>query len=249
MTISIKPIPAQELANLPFSVREWVRAVSQLLSPTGSTPGTIPWANIDTTGSNVTDLVTRLHNTLQTLQGGTAGEYYHLTSAQHTDLTDVGDSALHYHATDRARANHTGTQLMATISDLPTLVSGLYTPTLTNVANISANTAYECQYIRVGSIVTVSGKLDVDPTSSNTITQLGISLPVASNLGAAEDCAGTGACPTISGQAYAILGDATNNRAELQWLTNINMVISETAPSPMNTANQSVYFTFTYTII
>jgi len=57
------------------------------------------------------------HNDLASLQGGTAGEYYHLTSAQHTDLTDGGDSTLHYHSSDRDRANHTGTQLASTISD------------------------------------------------------------------------------------------------------------------------------------
>lgn len=40
-----------------------------------------------------------------------------LTVAQRDDLTDGNDSALHYHPSDRARANHTGTQLVATISD------------------------------------------------------------------------------------------------------------------------------------
>lgn len=34
-----------------------------------------------------------------------------------TDLTDGGDTTLHIHAADRARANHTGTQLASTISD------------------------------------------------------------------------------------------------------------------------------------
>jgi len=58
-----------------------------------------------------------VHNDLGGLQGGTTDEYYHLTAARHTDLTDGGDSTLHYHATDRARANHTGTQTKSTISD------------------------------------------------------------------------------------------------------------------------------------
>ena len=38
------------------------------------------------------------HNLLTNLQGGTTNEYYHLTSAQHTDLTDGGDTTLHSHA-------------------------------------------------------------------------------------------------------------------------------------------------------
>jgi len=50
------------------------------------------------------------HNDLSGIDGGTTGEYYHLTSTQHADLTDTGDSTLHYHSADRSRANHTGSQ-------------------------------------------------------------------------------------------------------------------------------------------
>jgi hypothetical protein len=48
------------------------------------------------------------HSALSGLQGGDTGEYYHLTAAQHTDLTDGGDSTSHYHASDRNLANATG---------------------------------------------------------------------------------------------------------------------------------------------
>lgn len=51
-----------------------------------------------------------------------------------TDLTDAGDSILHFHATDRARANHTGTQLASTISDFDTEVS--------NNTDVTANTSH-----------------------------------------------------------------------------------------------------------
>ena len=43
-----------------------------------------------------------------------------ISAANATDLTDGGNSPLHYHATDRDRANHTGTQTMSTISDAGT---------------------------------------------------------------------------------------------------------------------------------
>lgn len=78
-------------------------------------------------GSTVT------HNYLSGLQGGTANEYYHLTNSQHTDLTDSGDSSLHYHSTDRARGNHTGTQTASTISDFDIEVS--------NNTDVAANTS------------------------------------------------------------------------------------------------------------
>jgi len=45
-----------------------------------------------------------------------------LTAVNKTDLTDAGDSILHFHAADRARANHTGTQLASTISDFDAAV-------------------------------------------------------------------------------------------------------------------------------
>lgn len=73
------------------------------------------------------------HAALGSLQGGTTDEYYHLTATQHTDLTDSGDSSLHYHSTDRDRANHTGTQSASTISDFDTEVS--------NNTDVAANTS------------------------------------------------------------------------------------------------------------
>ena len=72
------------------------------------------------------------------------------------------------------------------------LGAGSYTPTLTGVTNVAASTAYACQWMRVRDVVTVSGKVDVDPTVVGS-TKLGISLPIASNLSAAEQCAGVGA--------------------------------------------------------
>lgn len=115
------------------------------------------------------------------------------------------------------------------------LASGVYTPTLTGVANVGASTPYEFQYLRLGTVVTVSGKVDVDPTAPGA-TQLGISLPVASNLGAAEDCAGVGASPGIAGQSGAILGDVANDRAELNWVA-------------VDLTNQAWYVHFSYAVI
>jgi hypothetical protein len=43
-------------------------------------------------------------------------EVNNISDANATDLTDAGDSTLHYHSTDRTRANHTGTQAAPTIT-------------------------------------------------------------------------------------------------------------------------------------
>jgi hypothetical protein len=114
-------------------------------------------------------------------------------------------------------------------------LAGTYTPTLTNVANLDASTAYACQYLRVGATVTVSGKVDVDPTAAGS-AQLGISLPIASNFATAQQCAGTAFAPAIAGQGAAILGDTTNDRAQMQWIA-------------VDTTNQAMYFTFTYQVV
>jgi len=121
------------------------------------------------------------------------------------------------------------------LADVATLSAGTYTPTLFNVANVTASTAFVCQYLRVGATVTVSGRVDVDPTAA-VDTQLGISLPIASNFANSFECAGTGASPAVAGQSAAVLGDTVNDRAVLQWLA-------------VDLANRPMYFTFSYRVI
>lgn len=61
-------------------------------------------------------------------------EVNNISDVDATDLTDAGDSILHYHATDRDRANHTGTQVASTISDFDVEVE--------NNSTVSANTSH-----------------------------------------------------------------------------------------------------------
>lgn len=116
------------------------------------------------------------------------------------------------------------------------LAFGTYTPTLTNLANIDASTPYECQYLQVGDVVTVSGRCDADMTASATATQLRISLPIPSVFTAAEQCSGTAFCPTAAGEGAAIRASVTASTASMNWITS-------------TTSNQAMYFTFTYIVI
>jgi hypothetical protein len=50
---------------------------------------------IQSTTFNITTVA--IHDDLSGIDGGTADEYYHLTSAQHSDLTDSGDCSIHIH--------------------------------------------------------------------------------------------------------------------------------------------------------
>lgn len=57
----------------------------------------LTWLNLDFTSSNITDIVNRSHQNLQSLQGGSTTERYHLTSAQATGLTGGSLTTLHNH--------------------------------------------------------------------------------------------------------------------------------------------------------
>lgn len=114
--------------------------------------------------------------------------------------------------------------------------NGSYTPTLTNVSNLTASTVYDAQWMRNGNVVTVGGRVDIDPTTPATLTELGISLPIASNIAGLEGVVGTAAASGIAGQSAAIIGDATNNRAQMTWIAG-------------DVSNQSMYYTYVYTII
>lgn len=67
---------------------------------------------------------------LDSIESG--AEVNNISDVNATDLTDGGDSTLHYHSSDRNRTNHTGTQTASTISDFDTEVS--------NNTNVLANT-------------------------------------------------------------------------------------------------------------
>jgi hypothetical protein len=112
---------------------------------------------------------------------------------------------------------------------------GTYTPTLTNVTNVASSTASVCQYMRVGSVVTVAGVVTIDPTATGA-TELGMALPIASDFAAVSQCGGTFSNQVTSGNVGSINADTSNNRAKFL----MNAV----------DATSKVYtFTFTYLIV
>lgn len=92
----------------------------------------------------------------------------------------------------------------------------LYTPTLTGRLNVASSTANaQTQYKKDGNTVTVYGQVTVTPSASGD-TQLGISLPVASNFTATQDCSGVAAEGFAVGAAR-IFGDAAHDEATLEF--------------------------------
>ena len=94
-----------------------------------------------------------------------------------------------------------------------TVKYGTYVPTLTNTTNVTASTAYTCQYVVLGRTCIFSGRVDITPTAAaGTATALGMSLPIPSVFSALEMLGGTAAVGGIN-QSAQIRGDTANNRA------------------------------------
>lgn len=117
------------------------------------------------------------------------------------------------------------------------LLGTTYTPTITNVTNVSSSVAAQCQYSRVGNTVTVSGMVQIDPTSASVATEIGISLPIASNFTLFTHCSGSAAAKGSVSLSGAILADTTNDRASLQFV------------NTTDTGNNFWHFHFSYTVL
>lgn len=114
------------------------------------------------------------------------------------------------------------------------ITENTYTPTLTNTTNIAASTAAVTHYYRVGDVVHVWGVVDIDATAATTLSEMGMSLPIASNLASVSDLSGTGSFEdnTIA----QIKGDSANDRATWKF-------------TPQTDTNNKYSFYFTYKVI
>ncbi len=114
------------------------------------------------------------------------------------------------------------------------ILAGTYTAVFSNIANLDATpTPTNCQYMRVGDVVTVSGMVSLDPTATG-LAQVGITLPIASNFASVEQCAGTGSS-TNNNQGF-ISAEATLNIAVLEFTS-------------IDTGSQLFFFHFTYSVV
>jgi hypothetical protein len=102
-----------------------------------------------------------------------------------TALTTTEDGALEYHSSHLYfTIGTTRHQLDQQGSD------SFFTPTLTNITNLTASTAYEAYYLKVGTKITVFGQVDIQATALGVIV-LGMSFPVAVTTIFAHQASGT----------------------------------------------------------
>jgi len=117
--------------------------------------------------------------------------------------------------------------------------SGTYLPTITNSTNVAASTRSDCQFMRVGNMVTVSGQITIDVTTTATDSVLLMTLPIASTFTASRQCGGTGASSSAGvygTETIAIMGNVAGGSAEFRL-------------RPTSIANLDYRFSFTYQVL
>lgn len=93
MSLQIPPPPSPNSDFNDFAWKDWFRILRNALV----TVGIGAWSALNFAGSKLTDIQNRSHNDLQNIQGGSTGNNYHITNAQHTGLVGGGYTTLHKH--------------------------------------------------------------------------------------------------------------------------------------------------------
>ena len=211
---ALPPPPIQDKPGS-FTWLEWYRQLRAYVSTSGS----VPWYVINFAGSNITDIALRDHDHLQSLQGGTAGEHYHLTAAQiaalgvHNSLTGLqgGTTNEYYHVTNTEYTALTGS------------TQGTWTPTFTNltVVNGTGGATYSGRYSRIGRTVFYTIKIVCTGTAT-TASVAGTTyctLPIAATQDDTVDVAdattrlsvGSGYLDSTNDRCYPATWTATGN--------------------------------------
>jgi hypothetical protein len=119
--------------------------------------------------------------------------------------------------------------ITAPITALGNVHSGSYTPTISGTVNLTATTAFATAYMRVGNVVTVAGRVQIDPTIAGVITFV-LTLPINSAM-TGQPGGGTG----HSGTDSFVFAPFAANQFYCSGVTT-------------NTADHGLFFSFTYEI-
>jgi hypothetical protein len=82
MAVQLPPVPYGSPPGSSFW-NDWYEKLRRLVNDGAIS---ILWTSINFSGSKITDIASRNHNQLQSFQGGSAGQYYHLTAAQQAQV-------------------------------------------------------------------------------------------------------------------------------------------------------------------
>lgn len=119
--------------------------------------------------------------------------------------------------TNYTNANITSTDGTVTITNgagtinLAVGSEGTYTPSLFNTTNVAASSSGDLYYKRVGDWIHVWGEVTIDATTALTISEFGLSIPIAVDFTTSNELAGNGSFEDNT--IIQIKGDITNDRA------------------------------------
>lgn len=237
-------LPTNASVAYPVGTEIWLKGISSgvvnVVAPSGgsvsSTSGNL--LSPSTAGTDFSMVVKKTATNTWTLDNGTnsSGAAFTRTNGTYITTTLSGSMSGALNTAVDITVDLTGVVPLSLGGTGVSSTTQTYTPTLTNSANLSASTARQCTYMRVGNTVTVSGQLDIDPTTTSTLTTLGISLPVASNFTTAFQAGGTANAIGVADAGAGIQSDATNDRATLQYVCT-------------DVSNHTMTFTFTYQVL
>lgn len=89
MATVVPPPPIRDKETSAYVWQEWFR---QIRDRANQAITSVTWGGIDFTGSSISDIVSRAHNVLTSIQGGTTGEYYHLANAEFLEVQRQNDA-------------------------------------------------------------------------------------------------------------------------------------------------------------
>lgn len=96
-------------------------------------------------------------------------------------------------------------------------LSSHYTPTLTDIDNVTESTPYDCYYVRTGNVVTVHGSLSLTPITTDG-AEVNISLPVAPTSAFTDESQLTGTASSFN-LFGSVVADTVNTKARLKVIT------------------------------
>ena len=199
MSVQLPPIPNNPITDV-FVWRDWFFTISQLLVQQAS----IAWSSLDFTGSNLQDIVTRQHNALQSIQGGIASQYYHLTAAEYAIVQAFPAIPLTVAngGTGATTATNARTNLVAAKSGTNSDITELYA-----LNGSSYGVAYQdlSNQLVMGTVLTFNGTTLTVPSLVSSLTSC-TGLPLSTGITGTLPIANGGTGSTTAAGAATNLG-------------------------------------------
>ena len=219
----LPPIPKEPLTPDSHIWRDWFNGLRNVLI--GAIQGVVSWVSINFTGSDIKDIVARSHQDLQNLQGGAAGQYYHLTSTQLTNLGTVTTVSV---VTSNGFAGTVATATSTPAITLSTSVTGLlkgngtaisaatsgtdYAPATSGTSILYGNGSGGFSNVTIGSGVSFTTGTLSATGSGGTITSVTGTAPVVSSGGTTPAISMAAATTSVNGYLTSTDWTTFNNK-------------------------------------